>query len=52
MTKHPSKKGVRFQNLIHDYGASSFQNALAQFVTGVRNPHLHGAQLQQAAAGV
>jgi hypothetical protein len=52
MTKHPSKKGVRFQNLIHDYGATSFQDALARFVVGVRDPRLHGARLQQAAASV
>jgi hypothetical protein len=52
MTKHPSKKGVRFQMLVRDYGATSFQDALAEFVAGVRNPQLHGTQLRQAAASI
>ena len=52
MTKHPSQKGVRFQSLIRDYGATSFQDALAEFVVGVRSPHLRGAQLQQAVASI
>jgi hypothetical protein len=52
MTKHPSKKGVRFQTIIHDYGATSFRDALARFVAAVRDPHLRGAQLQQATASV
>ena len=52
MTKHPSKNGVRFQNLVHDYGATRFQDALAKFVAGVRDPLLRGAQLQQAAARI
>ena len=52
MTKHPSKKGVRFQTLICDYGAARFQDALAEFVVGVRDPHLHGTQLQQATATI
>ncbi|KAF8500501.1 hypothetical protein F5888DRAFT_1793628 [Russula emetica] len=52
MTKHPLKKGVRFQSLIRNYGAINFQDALAQFVLGVRDPHLHGVQLQQAIANV
>ena len=43
MTKHPSKKGVRFQTLIHDYGAASFHDALAQFIVGIHNPDLHRA---------
>lgn len=52
MTKHPLQKDVRFQSLIRDYGATSFQDALVEFVVGVRNPHLHGAQLQQAVASI
>jgi len=52
MTKHPLKKGVRFQTLIHDYRAASFQDALAQFIVGVRDHHLHRALIQKAAASV
>jgi hypothetical protein len=46
MTKHPSKKNVKFSTLISDYGAYSFRNALAQFIVQCQNPTLCGAQLQ------
>jgi hypothetical protein len=46
MTKHPSKKNVKFFSLINDYGAFSFRNALAQFIVQFQNPTLRGAQLQ------
>ena len=52
MTKHPSKNSVQFQSLIHDYQAINFQDALAWFIVGLHNSHLHGTQLQQAAANV
>ena len=52
MTKHPSKKGVQFQTLNHNFGATSFQDALAQFVAGVHNPYHHETQIQQATARV
>ena len=47
MTKHPSKKNVKFYNLIHDYTASSFQDALAYFIVQCRDPQLRGNQIQQ-----
>src|SRR6266849_438315 len=34
MTKYPSKKDVLFQNLIRDYEATNFQDALAEFIAG------------------
>ncbi|KAF8487819.1 hypothetical protein F5888DRAFT_1796512 [Russula emetica] len=46
------EKGCPVPSLIRDYGAINFQDALAQFVVGVRDPHLHGVQLQQAIANV
>ncbi|KAI0244929.1 hypothetical protein BJV78DRAFT_1143883 [Lactifluus subvellereus] len=52
MTKHLSKKSVRFHSLINDYGAINFQDALAQFIVGLRDPHLQGAQAQQAISNI
>jgi hypothetical protein len=47
MTRHPTKKSVRFHTLIHAYGATNFQDELAQFVVRLKKPHLRGAQLRQ-----
>ncbi len=52
MTKYPSKKDVLFQNLIRDYEATNFQDALAEFIAGACDSRLHGAQLQQATANI
>jgi hypothetical protein len=52
MTRHPSKKHVPFHTLIHAYGATNFQDELAQFIVRLKNPRLRGAQLQQEMTNV
>jgi Plavaka transposase len=47
MTKHPSKKNVCFDTLIHEYGATDFRNALARFIANLKYPHLVGRQLNR-----
>ena len=47
MAKHPSKKNVSFETLIHDYGATDFPSALAQFIAKLKNPLLVGRQLNR-----
>ena len=38
MTLHPTIKAVSFQILAQEYGAASFQDALADYITCVNNP--------------
>jgi hypothetical protein len=40
MAKHLSKKSVHFHSLTSNYGAADFQDALAEFIVGLRDPHL------------
>ncbi|KAG2129435.1 hypothetical protein DEU56DRAFT_741345, partial [Suillus clintonianus] len=38
LTKHPSAKAVPIQKLVTEYGATYFREALARYVTQLRNP--------------
>jgi hypothetical protein len=52
MTKHPSKKNVSFDTLIDAYGATDFQDVLAEYIVQLKNPLLRGAQLQSAMSNI
>jgi hypothetical protein len=52
MTKHPSKKNVCFDTLIHDYGATDFPRALAQFIVKLKNPLFAARRIDQAVSGI
>lgn len=49
MTRHPSVNSVSFDDLVSDYGAIDFRQALTVFIANHNSPDLTRAQLQQAA---
>jgi hypothetical protein len=52
MTRHPSKKHVRFDTLVNAYGATNFQDELARFIVGLKKPHLRGAQVRREMSNI
>ncbi|KAI0764439.1 hypothetical protein BC629DRAFT_1583834 [Irpex lacteus] len=50
MTKHPSRKAVPLTELVRDYHALLFRDALAEFIVRHSNPHLTKAQVNARAA--
>ncbi|EIW63618.1 uncharacterized protein TRAVEDRAFT_114206 [Trametes versicolor FP-101664 SS1] len=52
MTRHPSVKAVTFENLISQYGATFFRDALARFVVIRNQPTLTPAQVELASGSV
>lgn len=46
MTLNPTLKSVSFQTLASDYGARSFQDALADFIAHVNHPEVSAATLR------
>ena len=49
MPRHPTLKSVSFQRLAQEYGAISFQDALADFIARVNNPGVSNAALRNRA---
>ena len=49
MPRHPTSKSVSFQRLASEYGANSFQDALADFIACVNNPGVSSATLRNRA---
>ncbi|KAH8084372.1 hypothetical protein BXZ70DRAFT_900453 [Cristinia sonorae] len=49
MTKHPSKKAVRFEKLRTEYGATFFEDALARYAVECRHPTYNARQVERAA---
>ncbi|KAF7348085.1 hypothetical protein MSAN_01761100 [Mycena sanguinolenta] len=49
MTKFPTRKSVRIANLIDDYGAKLFREALSRFIAQQNNPTLSAAQIDAEA---
>jgi hypothetical protein len=52
MTKLLSKKNIHFHSLINNYGATNFQDTLAGFIVGLRDPDLRGTQFEHAIANM
>ncbi|THH26505.1 hypothetical protein EUX98_g7681, partial [Antrodiella citrinella] len=52
MTKNPSKKTVRMERLIADYGATFFEDALARYAVQYCHPVYSRAQIENAARHV
>ncbi|OJT02126.1 hypothetical protein TRAPUB_7421 [Trametes pubescens] len=52
ITRHPSAKGVEFEDAISKYGATYFRDALARFVTKTVHPDFTAAQVEHASASV
>ncbi|KAF7372072.1 hypothetical protein MVEN_00065500 [Mycena venus] len=52
MTKHPTRKAVRFNILISDYGARLFRDALSRFIVQLNSPTLTRAQIEAQAASI
>ncbi|CDO74225.1 hypothetical protein BN946_scf184721.g4 [Trametes cinnabarina] len=52
LTRHPSAKGVEFEDAISKYGATYFRDALARFVAKTLHPDFTPAQVEQASAGI
>ena len=46
MTQNPTLKSVSFQSLASDYGATLFQDALADFIAHINNPGVSTAALR------
>ena len=49
MTKHPSRKSVRFTALVNDYGATFFTDALARYLVTFSHPNLPLHEVEQHA---
>jgi hypothetical protein len=49
MPRNPTLKSVSFQMIVCDYGASSFQDALADFIARVNHPGVSAATLRNRA---
>ncbi|KAJ7705815.1 hypothetical protein B0H16DRAFT_1346020 [Mycena metata] len=52
MTKHPTLKAVRINNLIADYGATQFRAALTRFIVQFTTPTLSHAEVDTKASTV
>ncbi|KAF8266478.1 hypothetical protein EI94DRAFT_1849530 [Lactarius quietus] len=50
MAKHPTLKAVSFDDLAYKYGATDFQDTLADFIAQTNHPTTSGAALSQLAA--
>ncbi|KAF8262730.1 hypothetical protein EI94DRAFT_1742876 [Lactarius quietus] len=50
MVKHPARKAVSFDDLAYKYGATDFQDTLADFIAQTNHPTTSGAALSQLAA--
>ncbi|KAF8256630.1 hypothetical protein EI94DRAFT_1764485 [Lactarius quietus] len=50
MAKHPALKAVSFDDLAYKYGATDFQDTLADFIAQTNHPTTSGAALSQLAA--
>jgi hypothetical protein len=49
MTKHPSRKSVRFTEIEANYGAMFFRDALARYLISFFDPNLSRMQVEQRA---
>lgn len=52
MTRHPSAKAVSFDDVVSQYGAPFFRDALARFVVSRNDPTLSPAQVELASGSV
>ena len=52
MTKHPTKRRVAIDNIIHDYNAPYLRDALARFAVRVKNPNLNETQIERQAVNI
>ncbi|THH18011.1 hypothetical protein EUX98_g9024 [Antrodiella citrinella] len=52
MTKHPSKKTVRMEALVADYGATFFEDAIARYAVQYCHPEYSRAQIERAAMDI
>jgi len=52
MTSHPSEYSVAINNLVSDYGAIHFRDALARFAAGWLNPGFNHAQIEHASLNI
>jgi hypothetical protein len=52
MTRHPSNYAVPINNLVSDYGAIHFRDALARFAAGWLNPGFNHAQIERASLNI
>ncbi|OSD08399.1 hypothetical protein PYCCODRAFT_1482768 [Trametes coccinea BRFM310] len=52
MTKHPSAKGVTFDDIVNKYSAPFFRDALARFIVTLNNPSLTTAQTELACGSI
>ncbi|THH17102.1 hypothetical protein EUX98_g9193 [Antrodiella citrinella] len=52
MTKHPSKRTVRIEKLVADYGATFFEDALARYAVQHCNPEYTRAQIERASGDI
>jgi hypothetical protein len=50
MTKHPTLKAVSFETLAEQYGASEFQDALADYIARINHPGASAATLRARAS--
>ncbi|KAI0821718.1 hypothetical protein BC628DRAFT_793206 [Trametes gibbosa] len=52
LTRHPSAKGLGFEDVISKYGATYFRDALARFVAKTRHPDFTSPQVEHASASI
>ncbi|KAJ8463177.1 hypothetical protein ONZ51_g10422 [Trametes cubensis] len=52
LTRHPSVKGLEFEDAMVQYGATFFRDALTRFVAQTRHPDFTAAQVEHASAGI
>ncbi|KAL0570267.1 hypothetical protein V5O48_011694 [Marasmius crinis-equi] len=52
MTIHPTHRSVKFSQLLFEYGAVHFREALARYVVSIREPELNARSLVQEAQSV
>ncbi|KAI0816851.1 hypothetical protein BC628DRAFT_1479638 [Trametes gibbosa] len=52
LTRHPSAKGVEFEDAVARYGATYFRDALTRFVVKTRHPDFSPAQVERASASI
>ncbi|KAF7974189.1 hypothetical protein HWV62_13231 [Athelia sp. TMB] len=52
MAKHPSTKGVSFDRLVADFGATYFRDALARYVVTLLHPNFNRHQIERASGDI
>ncbi|KAF7358411.1 hypothetical protein MVEN_00891300 [Mycena venus] len=52
MTKNPTHRSVRFSDLVSDYGAEFFREALTRFIVKFNDPQFTPAQVEAQSAGI